>query len=395
MLKVKDILRNLFILVTSLTILLGSFDLVKADVLEGNDGSTMQITSDEGYLYITYDGAYNNYLSSVINVDVPGANLNQFSQIIINQNNASEISDLVVLNSWYQAIDGASGVVANSDGRMSYTIMVPWSTYDSFSPEEVIITWPATGQSVRLPYQGVTELPVDPEEPENPENPEEPENPDEPSVPDPSIDPGDLVGGDIQVDGYFMDWEGYPTTSIGYGNTNDNANHHAQIVVQGDSLYVHVKMSDLYGSQMQCQQWNISINGGSSIPLEIWGVDDSGKINWSSPNGQGIHNNLGVFLNYNRDTLTGNAAMTIYENNHSQGDEIEFSVDINAIADAFGISREEIRTITLNNPNIGSASITVAGTSTGPFIGIAITLLASVAAYFIITRKSKREIKEC
>lgn len=391
MFKSKRLLKNIVVMFTCLAMSIGCFSVVKADELNDNSGNSMQISSDADYLYITYEGSYTNYLNSAVNIGVEGANLNALSQIVINQNNSSPSSDLTILNSWYQPIDGASGTVTNSDGRMTYTIMVPWSTYSSFNPEEVTITWPAANQSVTIDYQGTIELPDEPEDPEEPSDPVNPDDPNMPVEPDPSINPGDLVGGDIRIDGDYTDWSGYPETTIGYGNNNDDANHHAQIVVQGDDLYVHVRMSDLYGSRMQIGQWNLSINGGQSVAFEIIGVDENGKVNWSSPYGQGVYNNLGVFINYNRESLAGNAAMTIHDDNHRQGDEVEYSINLDALASALGVTRDELKTITISNPNIGSTSITVAGTSTGTFIGIGITLLVTVVAYYVISRKIKRE----
>jgi len=102
-----------------------------------------------------------------------------------------------------------------------------------------------------------------------------------------------------------------------------------------------------------------------------------------------------VFLGYNRNNSCGNAALTIYDSSHKTvGDEIEFSIDMDALANALGISREEMKTISISNPNIGSTSITVAGTSTGTYIGIGIALVATGATYVMALGKKKKETNE-
>jgi len=263
MFRIKTIVKEIVAAVICLTIMLGCSSFVLADTLTDNNGNSMQITSDEDYLYITYEGDYRNYLNSAINISIPGANLGALSQVVINQSNSSDSSNLTILNSWYQPISDATGTVTNSGNRMTYTIQVPWSTYDSFNPEIVTVTWPSSNQSVTIDYQEVTNPSTEPSEPAEPSNPEEPEEPVSP------VDPGTIVGGSIQIDGSFSDWNGYPVTVIGYSNNNDQGNHNAQIVVIDDSLYVHVKMSDMYTSQMPAQLWYISVNGGNSIPVEI------------------------------------------------------------------------------------------------------------------------------
>lgn len=69
------------------------------------------------------------------------------------------------------------------------------------------------------------------------------------------------VGGNIQIDGYYDDWEGRPKTEITYSSNNKQCNHYGQLALDGDTLYGHFKMNELYTSGMQLQIWYLTING--------------------------------------------------------------------------------------------------------------------------------------
>lgn len=63
----------------------------------------------------------------------------------------------------------------------------------------------------------------------------------------------------LAIDGYYGEWSQYPSADITYNSNNGYSVHKGQIAIDGDRLYVHFSMNDLYTSQMQFQFWNITV----------------------------------------------------------------------------------------------------------------------------------------
>ena len=83
-------------------------------------------------------------------------------------------------------------------------------------------------------------------------------------------------------------------------------------------------------------------------------------------------------------------AFTVYDPVHTEtgkGDEIEFSISLDKLADYLGIKLDQGATITVSNPNIGAEGVTITGTPTGPWVGAAIALLMAVGGVIIYRRK--------
>ena len=76
--------------------------------------------------------------------------------------------------------------------------------------------------------------------------------------------------------------------------------------------------------------------------------------------------------------------MVLYDNGKSLY-EYEYYIDIEKLAERLNLGANELRTIEIYYPYIGYQSIKVAGTSTAPFVGIAICF-AVVLAYALIYR---------
>lgn len=199
----------------------------------------------------------------------------------------------------------------------------------------------------------------------------------------------------LAIDGYFAEWTQYPSADITYNGNNSNSVHKGQLAIEGDRLYVHFSMSDLYTSQMQFQMWNITV-GGRSCVLNILPVNDDGGISWDGSKlynvGEGIHKGYGVFAGYYND-VDGDAAFTVYDATHQQGskgDEIEFSLSLDKLADCLGIDIDRSTTITVSNPNIGARGVTITGTPTGPWLGAASALLIAAAGVYAAMRRKRR-----
>lgn len=204
---------------------------------------------------------------------------------------------------------------------------------------------------------------------------------------------GIYVGGNIQIDGYYDDWEGRPKTEITYSSNNKQCNHYGQLALDGDTLYGHFKMNELYTSGMQLQIWYLTING-KTFAMQIQ-PEKNGNIDWSTqaPRSEGIHTNLKAFIGYgNNNECDSKVAYTVYDAEHKDntpGDEVEFSLSLKRLAELTGIPADEMGTITIQNPNIGGQGVSIAGSSTGPVVGVLIALLLA-AGYVAKKRKDKR-----
>ncbi len=201
-----------------------------------------------------------------------------------------------------------------------------------------------------------------------------------------------MVSGNIQIDGMYDDWAGVPKTMITYMGDNAECNHYGQLYTDGDTLYCHFKASDLYEQDMKLQIWNLTING-QSFALQIQPEKD-GNVDWDSskPLSQGTHTDLKVFVGYgSNNECDSNVVYTIYDENHSRdtrGDEIEFSLSLSRLYELTGIEPEEMNVITLVNPNLGGEGVSIAGSSTGPWIGV-IVAFGACTSVFISKRKRK------
>ena len=199
----------------------------------------------------------------------------------------------------------------------------------------------------------------------------------------------------LVIDGYYGEWSQYPSADITHSSNNGYSVHKGQLAIDGDRLYVHFSMNDLYTSQMQFQFWNITVDGKQCV-LNILPVNADGSINWSGQMyglGEGIYRNFGVFAGYYTD-IDGDVAFTVYDSAHTEtgrGDEIEFSISLDKLADYLGINIDQGATITVSNPNIGAQGVTITGTPTGPWAGAAMAMALATSGVFICRRKKRNE----
>lgn len=186
------------------------------------------------------------------------------------------------------------------------------------------------------------------------------------------------VGSDsIVIDGYYDDWEGMPVTEITYLANNAVCVHEGNIYCDGENLYVHISMNDMYQNQIRIQSFYLKVND-KEVAIPILGVKEDGSIDWDVPIydglSEGTHTNLGVFLGY-YTACDNDVALTIYDAEHAsddtKGDEIEFRISMKDITKYFGIEADSIDTIAVRNPNIGGEELIYAGSPTGPIAGAA------------------------
>ena len=405
----------------------------QAQTLSDENGGSMEVTTDGEYIYLEYSGSWTNYIQQIFDISVNGQTApGALSKLVINTGNNGDGSSFNVLNAWYQAIDGATGYTTNTGASssgwgyadMSWSAKVPVSTYgtdvrnitigwngntaeldiagDSSSSETTteagseVTTESADNSTEETTTEEVTEDTTEATEQVTESTTEQTTtevSTSEKATENATTETGTTeeitgpVTSGLVIDGYYGEWSQYPSADITYNSNNGYSTHKGQLAVENGRLYVHFSMNDLYTSQMQFQLWNITVDGKSCV-LNVLPVNSNGSINWggqTSGFGAGIYRNFGVFAGYYND-VDGDVAFTVYDPAHTEtgnGDEIEFSISLDKLADYLGIKLDQGATITVSNPNIGAEGVTITGTPTGPWAGAAIALLMAVGGVIV------------
>ena len=417
----------------------------QAQTLSDGNGGSIEVTTDGEYIYLEYNGSWTNYIQQTFDVSVNGQTApGALSKLVINTGNNCDGSSFNVLNAWYQAINGAAGYTTNAGASssgwgyadMSWSAKVPVSTYGT-DVRNITIGW--NGNTAGLDIadgssssEATTEAGSETTtEAESESTTEATENSTEETTTEDATEDttvtteqasestteqtttegstteqttekattetgtteeitGPVTSG-LVIDGYYGEWSQYPSADITYNSNNGYSVHKGQLAVENGRLYVHFSMNDLYTSQMQFHLWNITVDGKSCV-LNILPVNSDGSINWggqTSGFGAGIYRNFGVFAGYYND-VDGDVAFTVYDPAHTEtgkGDDIEFSISLDKLADNLGIKLDQGATITVSNPNIGAEGVTITGTPTGPWAGAAIALLMAIGGVIVYRRK--------
>lgn len=417
----------------------------QAQTLSDGNGGSIEVTTDGEYIYLEYNGSWTNYIQQTFDVSVNGQTApGALSKLVINTGNNGDGSSFNVLNAWYQAIDGAAGYTTNAGASspgwgyadMSWSAKVPVSTYGT-DVRNITIGW--NGNTAEFDIadgssssEATTEAGSETTtEAESESTTEATENSTEETTTEDATEDttvtteqasestteqtttegstteqttekattetgtteeitGPVTSG-LVIDGYYGEWSQYPSADITYNSNNGYSVHKGQLAVENGRLYVHFSMNDLYTSQMQFHLWNITVDGKSCV-LNVLPVNSDGSINWggqTSGFGAGVYRNFGVFAGYYND-VDGDVAFTVYDAAHTEtgkGDEIEFSISLDKLADYLGIKLDQGATITVSNPNIGAEGVTITGTPTGPWAGAAIALLMAIGGVIVYRRK--------
>lgn len=417
----------------------------QAQTLSDGNGGSIEVTTDGEYIYLEYNGSWTNYIQQTFDVSVNGQTApGALSKLVINTGNNGDGSSFNVLNAWYQAIDGAAGYTTNAGASssgwgyadMSWSAKVPVSTYGT-DVRNITIGW--NGNTAGLDIadgssssEATTEAGSETTtESESESTTEATENSTEETTTEDATEDttvtteqasestteqtttegstteqttekattetgtteeitGPVTSG-LVIDGYYGEWSQYPSADITYNSNNGYSVHKGQLAVENGRLYVHFSMNDLYTSQMQFHLWNITVDGKSCV-LNVLPVNSDGSINWGGQTngfGAGVYRNFGVFAGYYND-VDGDVAFTVYDAAHTEtgkGDEIEFSISLDKLADYLGIKLDQGATITVSNPNIGTEGVTITGTPTGPWAGAAIALLMAIGGVIVYRRK--------
>ena len=406
-LQIKSYLAYALTLVCILTVGMGLTNTYAAPLTATSDEGTFSASMDSSYVYLSYTGAWNYNIQETITVGVNGSPVSgRYGSIVLNTGNQVEQQELVVCDSWYGEIPGASGTAVNTGSNrvpyqtVSWKIQVPLSTYGG-AIDSLDLNW--RGQSLSLTAdtaEDTTEATT-----EDASATTETSDSSEPSTASPSTEdtstysPSDSstevgVTSKIVIDGYYDDWTAYPSTDITYFSNNSKSVHKGQIYTDGEMVYVHFAMNDLYGSQIQVHQMSITING-ETHSISVLPVTPDHQIDWAYnstinnglPNG--TYTNLGVIVDYTK-YCDSQAALTIYDSTHqptTKGDEIEFAFRLADFARITGMNTDHIESITISNPNIGGQDVTWAGTSTGPILGVIAAIVICGAGFYTWKKK--------
>lgn len=417
----------------------------QAQTLSDGNGGSIEVTTDGEYIYLEYSGSWTNYIQQIFDISVNGQTApGALSKLVINTGNNGDGSSFNVLNAWYQAIDGAAGYTTNAGASssgwgyadMSWSAKVPVSTYGT-DVRNITIGWngntagldiaggssssettteagsetttetesetttedaeSSTEETTTEDATGDTEVTTEQASENTTEQKSTESSTSERTTENITTETGttETISGPVTsglvIDGYYGEWSQYPSADITYNSNNGYSVHKGQLAVENGRLYVHFSMNDLYTSQMQFHLWNITVDGKSCV-LNVLPVNSDGSINWggqTSGFGAGVYRNFGVFAGYYND-VDGDVAFTVHDPAHTEtgkGDEIEFSISLDKLADYLGIKLDQGATITVSNPNIGAEGVTITGTPTGPWAGAAIALLMAIGGVIIYRRK--------
>lgn len=231
----------------------------------------------------------------------------------------------------------------------------------------------------------------------------------------------------IIFDGEFVDWSSYPHSLIYYagsGTHENNVDAEGALYLSGDYLYGHVYTT---------MQAHLNSNGGdltSGITIGIndlpdkdtkygfWPkkvfypqfitVDAQGNINYSpqlSGLSMGTHEfyliDAGGWKSATNVAQWENPSETyIYGTNHVYGkakvvigasrQEMEFILSVDLLAQDFSMEPEEMHSFCAQFGRLGQQWISTAGTSTGPWVGVAVCIGST--GVVLLGRKRKKRL---
>ena len=214
----------------------------------------------------------------------------------------------------------------------------------------------------------------------------------------------------IVYDGSYGDWEYYPHTLIQYATAGTNENvvdAQGALYSANGLLYAHVVTSMPAHLQEAGGEFTsavtIRLNGdsGKDFYSQFVAVDAQGNINYS-PQLSGLSYGTYEFYmidatgwksatNISEITEKGNAVYgRMYVTIGASEDNMEFEFDLKLLAEKFGISADEIRTVSAQWGRIGQQWVTTAGTSTGTWLGLLICFAGVGGAYYVQRKRKKQ-----
>lgn len=210
----------------------------------------------------------------------------------------------------------------------------------------------------------------------------------------------------IVYDGSYDDWDDYAHSIIEYstqGGTGDDSE--AALYAADGYIYGHVKsfLHKTTDGRNEFAPFTLRANNNdkTSISFRLVKVDRDGNIDWEpklTNLSEGNHEftlvDIGSWTTYKNvsdDGFIDYGKITISAG--STYDEMEYEVDMKKLAKKFELDVNEMKVVQANYVNIGNEWVTYAGTSTGPFLGVAVSCLTVAGVFLYRKRKVKNVIK--
>ncbi|NCB42718.1 MAG: Firmicu-CTERM sorting domain-containing protein [Clostridia bacterium] len=412
-------------------------DWKKVDALSVSDGliaGEMKAANSSTYLYLYYSGEWTSQI--VFSADMYIDN-NQssapFDAVRINADVNAPEGAFIAMNSWNSEIDGSYGEFLSSTAgeiwgyellefeveiplaEFGYTdaqvpeIVLNCTTFDGAEllSEQILILEDEAEQQEEVPQDEAeqqAEVPQDEAEQQEEVPQDEAEQQEE------EIEPAEgfralFAGSGLVIDGYYSDWEDIAHTGITWNITGTNV-YEGALVLESDRLYLHLIGAD-NNKQLETNAMYLYINGNIAYDNQGLPTADNsmliGIATVQSDMSMGsllkkikspqIILDLGAF-EYGGwpKRYLGEAAFTVYDSMHDQGDDCEFFIDLSEIADFYGVNENEIGEISMYFPRLGAQILTVSGVSTGPYLGIALGAIF-VGGYFLMESRKKRRVR--
>lgn len=365
----------------------------KMPVTTGHSLSEAAMVWDGDYIYLYFKVDSGNWNA----VTWDGPNSNGRFEITTDLGRTLMVQLAVANGPVVNGVDGATAAVDSTDwGRNSYQweVAVPASQLPAY--KETISFGFYLGETF---VADVANLQGSSEQPTDPENPEEPEKPDDGNK--------DFTG--IVYDGLYGDWEYYPHTLINYatpGTQEDVVDAEAALYATGGKLYAHAvtampaHLTEAGGEFTDSTLIRINGKEDYTFRARFVAIDENGNINFS-PDLKGLAAGNYEFymldaagwqvkhisqLEPGRNMIYGKMYMTLSPSK----DEMEYEVDLDVLAEKFGLKSSDIRTLEGYWERLGDKWVSTAGTPTGAGMGIFLCLSTTGVAYLAQRRRKKQ-----
>lgn len=213
---------------------------------------------------------------------------------------------------------------------------------------------------------------------------------------------------DIVYDGLFGDWDYYPHSRFDYagpGTSQNVVGAEGALYSDGAILYGHVRTENsmhMQESGGELTGWvRLKFNNDESqmFCFRFALVESDGRINWY-PQLSGLQDGTYEFYIFSSDAWhTSNNINDLNQMDQWYGkmsmsigtsaDECEYYIDLNKMAEKLGCNTNDFKTISVNFSRLGDEWITTAGASSGPWLGILISLFVVACVIFFRGRKRR------
>lgn len=224
-------------------------------------------------------------------------------------------------------------------------------------------------------------------------------------------DSGGSFGG-IVYDGQYGDWNYYPHTPIEYATAGTHEvvqDAEGALYSTGKTIYGHFETTMPAHLQEAGQELteDITFRFNEEASKDFYprpiAVDGNGNINWDPerihlPDGtyefylastDAWHTSTNISDLNEKDQIYGRMMVTI---DHSGIDQCEFELYVDKVAEKLGLDESELKTISAQFGRLGQQWVTIAGTSSGPWLGIALCI-AAAAAGMVLGRRHRQRIE--